>query len=56
MFLSKLNDSLGILANVGILVGLVFVGMEYRNNTSLIQIEADSNVGSRINDIVNLVV
>ena len=56
MSVQKLNDWLGVAANIGIIVGLVFVGMEYRNNSALVEIEANSNVENQVNEIIDVVI
>lgn len=53
--MSKLNDWLGVITNIGIVVGLFFVGLEYQNNSALLEIESDSNVGGQINDVIDVV-
>ena len=47
----RLNWWLTILANVGMLGGLVFVGFEIRQNTSQLRAEASSSITASVNEL-----
>ena len=55
MPLSKLNEALTLIANIGIVVGLVFVGLEFRNNSASLEMESRANVGDKIMDVMDVV-
>ena len=54
--MSQVNDWLSVATNIGIIIGLVFVGLEYRQNSHLVDIEARSNTNSQVNDLIDLVI
>ena len=56
MNLGKLNDWLGVLTNIGIVVGLVYVALEYEQNSNLIEFEAQANFDSQVNNVIDVVI
>ncbi len=53
---SKLSDWVLIATNIGIILSLVFLGLQYRQNTELLAIERTANRTSTINSILDLVI
>jgi hypothetical protein len=50
-----INDRLNLISNFGIVFGLLFVGLEYQNNSTLVELESRSNAGAQVNDVIDVV-
>ncbi len=53
---SKIGNWLTIATNVGLIVGLVFVGFEYRQNSELIEIESRAARDDTVNQIIEIMI
>ena len=53
---SKIGNWLTIATNVGLIVGLVFVGFEYRQNSELIEIESRAARDDTVNQILEIMI
>ncbi len=53
---SKLSEWLTIATNVGVIVGLMFITLEYRQNNELLMVESSANRSSQSNSFVDLVI
>ena len=51
-----LGQTLTILANVGVVAGIVFLAFELRQNNEFLQLQADSDRRQRVNAVVELVI
>jgi hypothetical protein len=52
----KISEWLTILTNVGVILGLMFVGLEYQNNSSLLEIERATARDDQVNSIIDTVI
>ena len=50
------NSWLTVITNIGIIAGLVFVGLEYRQNSHMVEIGSSANISSQVNDIVDIAI
>ena len=53
---SKLIDWLTVATNLGVIIGLVFLALEYRQNSDLLLVESNANRASQVNALVDLVI
>jgi hypothetical protein len=53
---SKLSEWLTIATNIGVIVGLIFITLEYRQNNELLVVESSANRASQSNSFVDLVI
>jgi len=53
---SKLTDWLTVATNLGVIVGLVFLALEYRQNNELLLVESSANRSSQVNALLELII
>ena len=53
---SKLSEWLTVATNVGVIAGLLFLTLEYRQNNELLLVESSANRSSQANELVDLVI
>ena len=51
-----LNEWLSLLANVGVILGLIFLGLELRQNNLLIEMESRNNISGQVNSVVEMTI
>jgi hypothetical protein len=50
------GQAISILANIGVIAGILFLGLELRQNNQLLELQAESENRVRVNSIVELVI
>jgi hypothetical protein len=53
---SKLSEWLTVATNAGVIVGLLFLTLEYRQNNELLLVESSANRSTQSNELVDLVI
>jgi len=53
---ARLAEWLTVATNIGVIVGLVFLALEYKQNNDLLLVESSANRSSQVNALVDLVI
>lgn len=53
---TKLTDWLTVATNIGVIMGLVFLALEYRQNNDLLLVESNANRSSQVNALLELII
>lgn len=56
MRLDKLNRWLTLLANLGVVAGLIFVAVEVRQNNQMAALQRQANTDARVNALIDMVI